>query len=271
MAITTMDGLIAGFQGPIPFEKVGATMEAAGVYHSLFYTSGVPGAAVAPTSSIAGDALTSYAGQLPYANPVSGNGYLGRIGGAGTALGRLLLCDRLWHNASISKTTTTGQTVTSATLPARDADGSTNGKGVLVGIEVSTATTNATAITNTTLTYTNSDGTGSRTGTISSFPATAVAGTFVPFQLAAGDIGVRSIQTLTLGTSYASSGSPEIHLVAYRILADLGGSNANQQVTLDFAKVGMPRLYDNTVPFLLWQPSATTAVTVRGSLSFAHG
>ncbi len=271
MAITTLDGLIAGFQSPLYFEKVGGTMEAAGVMHSLFYTTGIPGAAVAPTSAIAGDALTSYAGQIPYANPSSGNGYLGRISAAATQVGRLLLCDRLWHNASISKTTTTGQTVTSATLPARDKNGSTNGEGVLVGIEVSTATTNASAITNTTLTYTNSGGTGSRTGAIASFPATAVAGTFVPFQLAAGDSGVRSIQTLTLGTSYAPSGSPEIHLVAYRVLADLGLGLANQAVDRDAFRIGLPQLHDNTVPFLLWQPSVTTATTVRGMLSYAHG
>ncbi len=271
MAITTLDGLIAGFQPPLYFEKIGGAMEAAGGMHSFFYTAGIPGAAVAPTSAIAGDALTSYAGQIPYSNPGAGNGYLGRISAAATQAGRLLLCDRLWHNASISETTTTGQTVTSATFPARDQNGSTNGEGVLVGIEVSTATTNGSPISNTTLTYTNSGGTGSRTATISSFPATAVAGTFVPFQLAAGDSGVRSIQTLTLGTSYAPSGSPEIHLVAYRVLADLSIGVANTGVLADAFRLGMPRLFDNTLPFLIWQASSTNAVTVRGLLSYAQG
>jgi hypothetical protein len=268
VAIDTLDKLIAGFQAPLYFEKVGATMEAVGVMHSLFYTAGIPGAAVAPTSAIAGDALTSYAGQIPYTNPSSGNGYLGRISAVAASAGRLFLCDRLWHNASIAETTTTGQTVTSATWPARDLAGSTNGDGVLVGIEVSTATTNGSPVTNTTLTYTNSGGTGSRTGTIASFPATAVAGTFVPFQLAAGDSGVRSIQTLTLGTSY---GGGEIHLVAYRVLAEVPVGATNAGALLDPFKLGMPRLYDNTVPFLLWQPASTTAVTVRGILSQVHG
>lgn len=271
MAITTLDGLIAGFQPPLYFEKATGTMEAQGGLHSLFYTVGIPGAATAPTSAIGGDALTSYAGQLSYSNPVSGNGYLARASVSSTALGRLLICDRLWHNASIAEATTTGQTVNSATWPARDADGATDGKGVLVGIEVSTATTNAGAVTNTTLTYTNSAGTGSRTGTIASFPATAVAGTFVPFALAAGDVGVRSIQTLTLGTSYAPSGTPEIHLVAYRVLADISVGAGNAGMIFDAFRVGMPRLYDNTVPFLIWQASATAAATVRGMLSYAHG
>lgn len=271
MAITTLDGLIAGFQTPLWYEKIGGTMEAAGVLHSLLYTAGIPGAGVAPTSAIGGDALTSYAGQIPYANPGAGNGYLARLTCNASQVGRLIIADRLWHNASISASTTTGQTVTSATWPARDANGSTNGEGVLVGIEVSTATTNGSAITNTTLTYTNSANTGSRTATIASFPATAQAGTFVPFSLNAGDIGIRSIQTLTLGTSYAPSGSPVIHLVAFRILADVMIPFANAGGMLDTFAMGMPRTYDNTVPFLMFQPNATTATNLRGFVQFAHG
>lgn len=268
MAITTMDGLLAGFQPPIYFEKVGITMEAAGVLHSLFYSAGIPGAAAAPTSAIAGDALTSYAGQIPYTNPASGSGYLARFSGVGTTPGRLFLCDRLWHNASITSTTTTGQTITSATWPARDSGGTTNGDAILVGIEVSTATSNGSAITNTTLTYTNSGNTGSRTGTIASFPATAAAGTFVPFRLNAGDVGVRSIQTLTLGTSY---GTGVIHLVAYRVLAEVTTIAVNTGASADAIRLGMPELFDDTVPFLLWHPTATTASTFRGMVTYAHG
>jgi hypothetical protein len=268
MAIADGDDLLAGFQAPLWFEKIGATMEAAGRFHSYFYTPGIPGAAAVPTSAIGGDALTSYPGQIPYANPGAGNGYVGAFGGAGTQSGRLYLVDRLWHNATITSTTTTGQTVNSATWPARDRNGSTNGDGVLVGIEVSTATSNGSAITNTTLTYTNSAGTASRTATIPDFPATAVAGTFVPFALASGDVGVRSIQTLTLGTSY---GTGVIHLVAYRILAEAQAVTTHCGSRQDAWRLGMPRTYDNTVPFLLWHMAGTGSCTIRGLLSFAHG
>ncbi len=271
MAITSLDTLLAGFQPPHFFEKVGSTMEAAGVLHSLLYTPGIPGAGVAPTSLIAGDALTSYPGQIPYANPGAGNGYLARLSCNASQLGRLIIADRLWHNANISATTTTAQTVNSSTWPARDSAGSTNGENVLVGIEVSTATTNGSAITNTTLTYTNSAGTGSRTGTIASFPATALAGTFVPFSLNAGDTGIRSVQSLTLGTSYAPSGSPVIHLVAYRILAEVMVPFTNAGNQVDTFAIGMPRMFNNSVPFLLWHPNSNTATNFRGMVSYAHG
>lgn len=271
-AITTLDGVVAGMQPPEEFLKVGATMEAAGVMNSLFYYSGRPGAATANGQAIAGVALTTgcatCAGQIPFVNPVSGNAYLARFVGSSTGAGTLMLLDRLWHNDSIAETTTTGQTVTSATWPARDRDGTTNGEGVMIAIEVSTATTNAGAVTNTTLTYTNQAGTGSRTGTISSFPATSVAGTFVPFQLAAGDTGVRSIQTLTLGTSY---GGGTIHLVAYRMIARIDCPVANIGSAVDALTSGMPRFYSGSVPFLVWIPSSTTAVTVTGQVIYTHG
>ena len=107
MAITTVDGIIAGLQVPQPFFKVGATMEAIGVLHSLFYTTGVPGAAVAPTPGLAGAALTTYAGQIPYTNPGAGNGYLAGVNVNATLVGTLLVCDRLWHNSGFTQTTTT--------------------------------------------------------------------------------------------------------------------------------------------------------------------
>jgi hypothetical protein len=50
---------------------------------------------------------------------------------------------------------------------------------------------------------------------MASFPATAVAGTLVPFQLATGDRGVQSVQSVTLGTSYVAGA---ISLVLFRII-----------------------------------------------------
>lgn len=268
MAITTLDLALAGMQNPEQFLKVGATMEAIGVMHSFFYTAGMPGAAVAPSPGVNGAALTTYAGQIPFSNPVSGNTHLAMLEASATVAGTLLLVDRLWQNSGLTLTTTTEQTFTTPTWPARDTDGATAGRGVMVGLEVSGATGNVGAIANTTLRYTNTTPTGSRTATMGSFPATAVAGTFVPFQLAAGDVGVQSIQGITLGTSYVSGA---IHVVAYRVLAALGLTLANAGASRDFFGLAKARLYNNSVPSLLWVPSATTAVTLRGSVAWTQG
>ncbi len=265
MAINSLDAIVQGRKPAYSVLKVGSTMEAAGVLHSLFYSPS--GAAVAPTPGLAGAALTTYSGQIPFSNPVSGNTHLDILSCSATQLGTLYLLDRLWHNSGIAVTTTTAQTVNSVTFPARDRDGTTNGSDVLVGIEVSTATTNGAAVTNTTLSYTNQAGTASRTATITSFPATSVAGTFVPFELAAGDTGVRSVQSITLGTSY---GAGAIHLVAYRILQKISIFQGNGN-SLDPIQGGLARLYDNTVPFLVWRPVSTTAVTLDVGVSVTQG
>jgi hypothetical protein len=269
MAITTLDKLIEGFLPPEDFFKAGTTFEAVGVWHSYFYLAGRPGAAVAPTPGLGGAALTSYAGQIPFPAAVGGkNIYLARFSLTPVIAGMGMLADRLWHNSGITMTTTTGQTVNSVAWPARDRNGSTNGAGVLVGLEVSSATGNGGAITNTTLTYTNQDGTGSRTGTIASFPATAVAGTFVPFALQAGDTGIRSIQTLTLGTSYVSG---TMHLVAYRPLSKIEALYTGIGTHVDPVTGGFVRLYDDTVPFVLWFPLTTSSNPLQGMVIYAQG
>lgn len=268
MAITTLDGVVAGYQQPIFFHKVGATMEAAGQMHTFLYSAGSGlGAATANTEAIAGAALTSYAGQVPYTNPSSGNAYLCRHSVASNQPGTFFLIDRMWHNSSMDETSTASQTVNSAAWPARDINGATDGDGVMIALEVSTATTNGAQQT-ATVTYTNQDGTGSRTGTIT-IPVSAVAGTFCPMSLQAGDTGVRSIQSIQFS---ATLGTGVTHLVAYRVIDGpivcLAANSSNQS---DFVGTGHVRCYDNTVPQPVVIPQATTAMTVWFGFQWVHG
>lgn len=268
MAITTLDGVISGMRPPEDVLKIGSTMISVGVLHSLFYTAGRPGAAAAPGVGTTGVALTTYTGAVPWSNPASGNSYLARFEVSTSQVGALMLLDRLWHNDSISVTTTTSQNVNSAAWPARDRDGSTNGENVLVAIEVTAVLGNNSDVTNCTMTYTNSSGTGSRTATMQAIPALALAGTFLIFALQAGDTGIRSIQSITLGTSLVSG---SISLVAFRYLGKLPCSQANVGAAVDAITSGFPRLYNNTVMFLVWLPTATTGVTVNGQVIVSQG
>jgi hypothetical protein len=263
----TIDAALAGARHPYSFHKVTGTMEAAGVRHSLWMAAGMPGPAATPAAGLAGEALTAVVtGQLPWANPASGETRLFRCGAGASSAGRLLLCDRLWQNSGLVVTTTTAQTINSVTLPSRcpgaPGTSNTNGNFIQAALEVSTATTNGSPITNTTISYTNQAGVAGRTGTISSFPATAVAGTFVEFSLQSGDTGVRSIQTCTLGTSY---GGGAIHLVLFRRifaleLPDLSGRSE------DMLTSGYPQFFDDSVPWWLWHPTGTATTTITGEI-----
>jgi hypothetical protein len=270
MALTGYNDLVTSLLPPQQLLKASFTGQAAGQLHSSFYLAGLPGAAAAPTPGLAGAALTSYSGQISFpATSGSDTIYLaGMDATQGGNIGGVMLCDRLWHNSSIVSTTTTGQTINSATWPARDMNGATTGVGVMIGLEVSTVTSNGSPITNTTITYTDSSGNASNTGTITSFPATAVAGTFVPFNLAAGDVGVQSIQTLTLGTSY---GTGVIHLVAYRVIAMVPTTTANVITRADWTQLGLPVMYNTSVPWMVYILSGTAGGQVNGNIIYAQG
>ncbi|MFN7882830.1 MAG: hypothetical protein ACK5PF_07430 [bacterium] len=267
MAITTLDGAIAGMKPPAYYSKaLSGTLVAARPF-SPFYLAGSPGAAVAPTPGLAGAALTSYAGQIPIP-PASANTHLARFTGVSSAQpGMLLLCDRLWHNSGIVVTTTTAQTINSVAWPARDRNGTTNGDDVLIGLEISTATGAGASVVS--MSYTNSAGTAGRSGTmLIPYAATSAAGSFYPFALQAGDVGVRSIQSYT---STVSMTSGVVHLVAYRVLASLELPAAGIANGIDVLTSGMPRCYDTTVPFLLFIPSTTTTTQFTGQVAFTQG
>ena len=268
MAITTLDGAYAGMQPPRDLLKVATPTLVAGRAASLFYLSGLPGAAVAPTPGIGGAVLTSYAGQLPFTNPVSGNTYLSRLFGHASIAGSLWLCDRLWHNSGIDITSAVEQVFTaSADIPARDMNGAALGDGVFGAIEVSAAVGAGTPTL--TLKYTNQAGTADKTGTnILATAASAAIGAFYIIGLAAGDTGVRKAQSLTLSATWTSG---TIHAVLFRVIAKLELPLAQVGNAIDALSAGATRLYDNSVPFFLFLPSTTTASVVGGHVIWSQG
>lgn len=259
---------IAGRQSA--FLKVGTASEAVGQWYSYAKDSGNPGAWAPGSPGLAGRATdgtaAADAGCLPYLNAASGANYLTDFRIVSSVAHSYWLFDALWVNSGIVVTTTTAQTINSVAFGARDLNGTANGEGVWVGILVTTATTNAGAITNTTLSYTNQAGTAGRTATIASFPATAVVGTVVWFQLAAGDTGVRSIQSITLGTSYGGGAVSLIAAVpvamAPNLIANVGGVGQIGMGTRT-ADTGI-KLYNGTCLLVFAVTSATTATNIAG-------
>jgi hypothetical protein len=178
-----------------------------------------------------------------------------------------LFFDVLWVNSGITVTTTTAQSITTPTLPARDVNGTTNGEGCMIAMLTTTANTNAAVISNSTVSYTNSDGTSGRTATLtaiagSQIPATPVVGTIVWFNLQAGDRGVRSIESITLGTSL---GAGAVSLMICRDLANIGTSLVNVQFTRKLSEPGV-RLYNGTCMLHCVLASATTATFFNGEV-----
>lgn len=277
MAILSGDGIVAGL--PVGtsffFFKAAATAKAIGTPHALGLSSaGLPAVFAAGSPGLSGATIdgtsSTLGGNIPFTNPGSGNSYLAKMSLASSSgIIGVGAFDMLWYNSGISITTTTGQTINSVTLPSRDNAGGTNGVGVMAWLYCATATTNAGAVANTTITYTNSAGTGSRTGSlVQSWPATAVAGTFIPFTLQAGDLGVKSIQTLTLGTSYVTG---TVILFLTRDIAFISLAAAASGQVMDWAQLGFPQLYNGTAMSFYVMPSATALGIIIGDIAIAQG
>lgn len=271
MAITTLDGAIAGFQAPVPLIKTGITMAAVGAMrgYTPWYAAGNPGASTATAVGINGEAVTpalgSTGGRIPRTNPGAGNAHLGRLAINASTPGTLWLIDRLWQNSGLVTTSTTAQAITPATLPSRDGAGGTNGANVMAAMEWSA--TGGAGTPTVTLTYTDQDGNTGASAVLTGV-ATPPVGTFEIFTLAAGDTGIRA-PTSFIQSATRTSGT--MHLVLFRVLAQLEVTAANIGNAIDAITSGLPRIYNDSVLQLVWFPSATTAVNFQGSYLETQG
>ena len=275
MAITTSQGLISAPHQVMEFNKGGATGEVSGSWRSLWDIAYYPAAGGTPSPGIDGETCDNTTlGAFPLINPASGNMYLGGFStkGSDNAVdyrGSLYLYDRLWQNSGITITTTTEQAIASGTLPARDRNGSTNGEDVHVFMEVSGTTGTGGAVTNTTLNYTNSAGTDTRTATLSHIASGGLVDYYwARFSLQAGDLGVRSIQGLTLGTTYTSG---TVHLVMARLIARIDVQLDWDMKRENAIMLGMPRIYNSSCLFLVHAIPTVTAEQLIGEVIIVQG
>lgn len=263
MTIATLSDLVGGMaaaQRAFVQKSAQSAAEGVGVAQSFLDRAGNPGAATLPLTLAGANFTSASAGAVPFADPSPGSAYLGSLTGVLTVAGELLVHDLLWANGGISPTTTTAQAITTPTFPARDANGSTNGAGLELWLaDFSATASNASPITNTAASYTNSAGTAGRTATIASVPATLTAGSLMKFQLQGDDVGVRSVQSLTLGTSWGL-GTP--CLMVMRRLADVPVPAAGTVFAYGWDQLGLPLVYPGTFLHLAAVPAAASAVAV---------
>ena len=155
-------------------------------------------------------------------------------------------------------------------LPARDCNGDVSGENCWLGVLTTTANTNAAVVNNST-TYTNSKGVGSRTATLNNtagdmFPATPVIGNVVFFQLAAGDCGVQSVQSITLNSSL-SGGAISVFIA--RPVLNLSTPVANIGINITEQTPGI-RIYNDSCLLWFYKASATTATTITGDITIVE-
>lgn len=274
MAITTFDLAAAGARPPFRFAKSLSGTMVAGRPHSFWSMGGAPGAGSFDTT-LNGVTLSStsalVSGQIPHYDPASGNSNLLRMTARCTQPGVLTLLDRIWHNGGYTITSTSAQNSTTPTWPSRcptsgiDDTPATTGIGVRLFLEVSAQTGSGTPTV--TVTYTNTAGTNNRTATnIIATVANSIAGTTYEIGLQAGDVGVKSVESLQLSATWTSG---TMNLVAARVLAEIAITDNGAEI--DWLTGGAARIYDGAVPYLMFTPSTTTTSTVFGTYQETQG
>lgn len=263
-------GSYTGFS--VGFMKSGTASDAVGYWYCTSKDAGFPGAWAPGTPGLNGRNTDGTAaadfGCVPIKNPAVGANFLTELQMAASVNHSHLFFDVLWVNSGLVITTTTAQAITQPTLPARDINGTTNGEGCMIAILCTAAVGLAAVASNATVSYTNSDGTAGRTATLSAIvgsqaPATPVIGTLIWFNLQAGDKGVRSVQSITLNTSWVSG---TISLMITRDIATIGSTIPNVTAQKIIGTPGI-RLYNGTCLLHCVLSSATTATFFSGELT----
>ena len=266
MAITTRDGLIAATAaGPsVKFSKASITT-AAGFFYSHFRTAGMP-AANSSTPATTGVQL-SRSSQGAMAIPAPSNtSYISSFEGVCAQLGTVVLADRLVEFGGLSGIVTTAQAVSALALPAR----ASSATDVELWLEVYAAG-GATASATVTASYTNQSGTSGRTATlIGGIPASGVpVQRSYQFALQAGDTGVKSVESLTIGTSTGTAGN--IGLVLRRSLITGAVPQANIGFFQGWAETDLTICPDDACLELLIMSGSTSSGYVQGNFGIAQG
>lgn len=265
MPISNLDGLIAAPKQRVVIRKTGTVTSVALMNTQLLAAAGEPGAGVLDgTSTTAGVVPTSATQGFPPINTFGGGavGYLAGVEFGASVTSRLKLYDCLWKggayafNAAVSLSV---QPSFSSRVP-----GGTDFNGLEIWMEATTAFTGNQSIA---VTYQNQAGTAGRTtGTIATGVA-PIASRMLQLPLQGGDAGVQRIDSVTSTVSTVGTFNILVlrPLWSGRVAVNNGGD------VHDFARVGMPIVFQNSALMLLSQPDGTSTGVIDVVATIANG
>ena len=242
--------------------KLSMTAEAAGVPNLMW--RGLPGliaAGAVPDTGVGTIPTSSTAGAIPFTNAAGGRTMhaLWVAAGGVTASG-FILTDILWFGSGLSGTVTTEQVINSTALTRN-----TGGIGNQIALICWTAT--GTTAVNVTVNYTNSAGVAARTTvSVALWTGGFGGGTLAPtanqmqiVPLQAGDLGVRSIEGLTLSASTLTAGDFGV-CIFKPVVNTMLNYPANTSIVKDLVlqTPSLEQVNDNACLVPIWIPSGTT-------------
>jgi hypothetical protein len=228
---------------------------------SMWAFAGTPTAGSAPGSQNGMVPTKSTTGAIALSNPGGSNTlYLGRMASviSSTQPATLVVYDRLLASSGFSNTATP----VSPTVVNRTAPGDSGVYNNEAWIEVYTTPTAARTVT---LTYTDQDNnTGGVSGTVN---LGTIPSLMVPVPLAAGDSGVKSVQTVTC--SGATGG--DFGITILRRLAEFPLNSVSPGSVQDAIELGMPDIPSDACLAFMLLPSVASPGVISGSMALIQG
>jgi hypothetical protein len=247
------------FQKSAQISGAAAAATVASRMTSLWTYDGQPSGGAVPAG--VANPTNALAGSLQQASPGGGRTqYLLGITAVASALGTLILYDRLLHIGGFSGTTITAQNVGS-TLTRN-----TGGVGNQIWVEIYTAV----GSTGTTITasYTNQVPTAGQTTLAATFGGTGFdeAQRIIVLPLASGDTGVTAVASVTVLASTLTAGAFGVDIVQPLVQVPIGVAGVGGMRDLIMNAPGIVTISSGAALAWAWFANSTTAPAVMGSL-----
>lgn len=267
MPFTDLNELLAAFDETqqifAPAKYGGTNLSVTGYWNSSWIRTGSYLAPTPPTGSGETCGNTTIGG-IPFTQPASGKVlHLGRFTFSPNLACGVTLMDRLVHTSGLSGVVATAQTVNTVSLPTR------GGTGVGVELWLEWYTTTGSTATTATVSYTNSDGTAGRTSQVTTVPASTRSSSMLRVPLQTGDVGVQSVQSVTLAATTGTAGNFGVTLT--KRIVSLPNGVANATAGAGPLSLGVPVIHNNACLFFVCPAASTSYPTFDAELVFIQG
>jgi hypothetical protein len=270
MAITTYDGLVAGFASgqSCLFYKASLANTAAADLISLFRATGIPTQPVAPTATVNTIvvAATDTTGAINFGMTVATGqtAYIGKLAIADSIVNTVFVADRIQHSGGYSSNATTLTAITSAALPANRGLDLTNYTDISWFMEVYTDL----GATGGNLTFTYDSPTSSTQTSIVVVPNTCRAGKMLKIIPNQGH-PIVDIKSFRFTTASGTAGSWGITVCKEHGMFPT--NTANIGALYDFAQTGLHDIPATAVIMFYVLCTTTTTGIVTGLLRIIKG
>lgn len=261
MPFTTQDQITAALPGQVTsYIKTAAAAPVAGAFQSLWDSTGNPAAGVLAVGNTTTGTVPTQATAGAWAKFTNPGTTLhnGRFTATTSQAGTLMLYDRVWHAGSFALSAAGNFAGWSGTTAVNRPS---TGDGVMAWVEVNVVL--AATATTITITFTNQAALTGQTATCALL-ASSAARRMYPFVMPAGSTGIRSIQTINIGTAVAT-GSINIVLAAPVISAPVlvaGGG-----VVYDYLQTGNKQIQNDACLAGMWISNTATAPVLTGDIN----